>query len=66
MARSIPRPRLACPVCQGAPRLPRDLRQSLKCQCGALLRLALIEARPVLTPDFDDDPLPAARRWWDK
>ena len=63
----LPRPRLRCPTCGGAPRLPADLRQSLRCQCGALLRIALVEARPVtLTPDFDDDPLPAARRWWDK
>ena len=62
----LPRPRLACPVCGGAPRLPADLRQSLRCQCGAMLRIALVEARPVtLTPDYDDDPLPAARRWWD-
>ena len=62
----LPRPRLACPVCGGAPRLPADLRQSLRCQCGALLRIALVEVRPVtLTPDFDDDTPPAAR-WWDR
>ena len=62
----LPRPRLACPVCDGAPRLPVDLRQSLRCQCGAVLRIALVEARPVtLTPDFDDS-LPAPRRWWDR
>ena len=56
MARSsrLPRPRLRCPVCGGAPRLPADLRQSLRCQCGAGLRIALVEARAVLTPDFDD------------
>ena len=66
--RRTPRPRLACPVCSGAPRLPADLRQSLRCQCGAVLRIALVVARrPVtLTPDYDDPPPPAARRWWDR
>ena len=67
MARSnrLPRPRLACPVCGGAPRLPTDLRQALRCQCGAVLRIALVEARAVLTNDYSD-PLPAPRRWWDR
>ena len=67
VARSrLPAPRLKCPVCDGAPRLPADLRQALRCQCGAVLRCALVTARPVtLTPDFDDS-LPAPRRWWDR
>ena len=39
--RRIPRPRLRCPVCDGAPRLPADLRRELRCQSGARLRVAL-------------------------
>ena len=51
--RRIPRPRLRCPVCAGAPRLPADLRRELRCQSGARLRVALVLARP---------PLPAPTR----
>ena len=54
VARSrLPAPRLKCPVCDGAPRLPADLRQALRCQCGAVLRCALVTARgaaPVVGP----------------
>ena len=39
-------PRLRCPVCDGAPRLPADLRRELRCQSGARLRVALVLARP--------------------
>ena len=41
-----PRPRLRCPSCGGAPRLPRDLRKEIRCGCGAALRVALVRVRP--------------------
>ena len=43
--RSLPRPRLACPRCGAAPRLPVDLRELFRCTCGATLRVALTVAR---------------------
>ena len=60
--RRIPRPRLRCPVCDGAPRLPADLRRELRCQSGARLRVALVLARPPLPRPR---PVPAhVRNWW--
>ncbi|MDE0229992.1 MAG: hypothetical protein OXJ62_14165 [Spirochaetaceae bacterium] len=46
--------------------MPRDLRQPIRCGCGALLRVALVEARrPVpLTPDYDE-PAPTPP-WWNR
>lgn len=38
---------MSCPACGGAPRLPRDLRQEVRCGCGARLRLALVPVRAV-------------------
>jgi len=43
--RKLPRPRLSCPVCGSAPRLPSDLREEVRCGCGARLRMALVQAR---------------------
>ena len=43
--RRRPRPRLACPNCGGAPQVPRDLRQEVRCSCGLALRLAWVPAR---------------------
>ena len=53
-----PRPRLRCPVCDGAPRLPRDLRQPVAGSgSGTLLRVALVPARNLtVTPDWDEAP----------
>ena len=45
-----PSPRLICPACSGAPRLPRDLRQEVRCGCGARLRVALVPVRAVAKP----------------
>ena len=50
MRRRAPRPRLSCPACGGAPQLPRDLRQEVRCGCGARLRVALVPARAVAKP----------------
>ena len=60
--RRRPRPRLKCPVCGGAPRLPVDLRAPLRCQCGAALRLRLVTDGPPPAPDFEagDRRLPDA------
>ena len=66
--RPLPRLRLKCPICGGAPRLPRDLRQPVRCGCGALLRVALVPARKLtVTPDWDEAPTPAPPAdppWW--
>ena len=43
--RKLPRPRLSCPVCGSAPRLPSDLRVEVRCGCGARLRVALVPVR---------------------
>ena len=60
--RRLPRPRLRCPECGGAPTLPRDKRQPIRCQCGAVQRLALVPAHPPRPR-----PQPAdVRRWWDR
>ena len=50
MRRRAPRPRLSCPACGGAPQLPRDLRQEVRCGCGARLRVALVPVRAVAKP----------------
>ena len=60
-ARRMSRPRLRCPVCDGAPRLPADLREPVRCQCGALLRVALVPARRPLAVTNDWDEAPAAK-----
>ena len=45
--RRLPRPRLNCPACGSAPRLPSDLREEVRCGCGARLRVALVPVRTV-------------------
>ena len=58
---SRPAPRLKCPVCGAAPRLPRDLRQPIKCECRAILRVSLtVERMPVDEADVE------RARWWDR
>ena len=55
MKRREPSPRLSCPACGGAPRLPRDLRQEVRCGCGARLRLALVPVhaeKPARAPRY--------------
>ena len=36
---------LRCPSCGGAPRLPQDLRQEVRCACGTTLRVGLVCAQ---------------------
>ena len=65
MRRRPPPPRLSCPACGGAPRLPRDLRQEVRCGCGARLRLALVsvKAEPApVAPDREPRPVVAPAR----
>ena len=45
----LPRLRLRCPSCGGTTRLPRDLRQRIRCPCGAALHVALVHAHPHVT-----------------
>jgi len=54
--RKLPRPRLSCPVCGSAPRLPSDLRAEVRCGCGARLRVALVPVRTASRPASTSDP----------